>query len=236
MAELNLMSQIVDDDSAYFLKMFDIDCVSPKDINDVINSLDPNEDLTINIASPGGMVDPAQVMFSAISNISKTHPTTCNIVGTAASSATLVAMAASIINISPAGMMMIHKASCDISNANSDDLQGVTQMMDETDQMIANIYQKRTGLPEDQLLQMMSDTTWMNAQSCVKNGFADGIMDMSNAQEQEAVMTNSVGRLISAKSIKKMKALIEKSDKLDQSEDETKTNDKQAIIREALGY
>ncbi|USS86488.1 Clp protease ClpP [Fructilactobacillus cliffordii] len=210
MAEINVFGPIVDDETAAIYNFFDVACVSPQSVSDQLNEVEPDEDITVNIASDGGIAESAQKMYTDISLAAQTHQVTCQITGMAASAATIVAMACPVINISPSGMMMIHKASCDFGNINADDMAQYMNQLDETDKSIVGLYQKRTGLDENTLLKMMSDTTFMNAQTCVQKGFADAIMDLSSTNKKTAMVTNSLGGFANDKTISRMAEIMKR--------------------------
>lgn len=192
------------------------DSVAPSDVESVIAESDEDEPLEVDISSDGGVVTAATEIYSML----KAHkgPVTVNIQGLAASSATIIAMAGDTVNISPVGQMMIHKASV-LTQGNADDLRSTSEALDATDQTIINAYQIKTGLKRDELLKMMSDTTWLTAQDAVDKGFADSITDGSD-EDVTPLLTNSgndrvtMMNTINHKIINKIKPLLDENKKL----------------------
>src|SRR5699024_11827041 len=83
--------------------------------------------------------------------------------GMAASAATIIAEACDHLIISPAGQMMIHKAST-AGVGNSDDFTHTAGVLNTTDRTIASIYQSKTGKSEDEILNLMKQETYLTAQ------------------------------------------------------------------------
>ena len=139
-----------------------------------VNSLNVNT-LHVRINSPGGDVFTARAMQTALSQ----HP--ANVVvhvdGLAASAATFLAMAASEVRISTGAFFMIHKG-WSFCMGNSDDMIQQSKLLDTIDQTICDDYSKRTGMSPDQVMTMMTEETWLDAEQAVSHGFADVLCEL----------------------------------------------------------
>ncbi|AAP58675.1 8R [Xanthomonas phage Xp10] len=137
-----------------------------------LNEIGPG-DITVNIDSPGGD------MFAglAIYNLLLAHKgrVTVNVIGRAASAASVIAMAGDQINMHPSAFIMIHNCHL-VVGGNSKELAEVSEMMKPFDSAMADIYVARTGMSKDTIVQMMDAETWMSAEESVKLGFADSIV------------------------------------------------------------
>ncbi|WP_423811725.1 ATP-dependent Clp protease proteolytic subunit, partial [Pseudomonas aeruginosa] len=71
-------------------------------------------------------------------------------------------MAGNTVRMSPTSQMMIHKALVS-TVGNSDDLEHESGVLNSIDESIAAAYELKTGLSQTDILQMMSNETWMNA-------------------------------------------------------------------------
>ncbi|WP_242863174.1 head maturation protease, ClpP-related, partial [Clostridium botulinum] len=100
---------------------------------------------------------------------------TGKIVGLAASATSVIAMGCDILKISPTAQLMIHRASM-ISAGNSEDFAKGAEVLEGIDKSIANAYILKTGLKQDELLDMMSKETWLDAKTAKEKGFADEIL------------------------------------------------------------
>lgn len=186
--KIKITGDIVDNDTALMYDFFGMSCTSPKTVNavldddddtDIDTDIDPDvdpgdfEDVVVDIASNGGDVYAGSEIYTALRSY-KGH-VTVNVLGLAASAASVIAMAGDTVNISPTAQMMIHKA-WSVTQGNADDHEHEAEILDGIDQSIVNAYVDKTGLDRNKILQMMQNETWMTAQDAVSKGFADGIM------------------------------------------------------------
>lgn len=182
MPKIPIKGDIVDNETASFYQSFDIACAYPQAVEDALKQANGN-DITVEIASNGGDVFAGSEIYSLLKAYQGN--VTVNIVGLAASAASMIAMAGDKVNISPTAQLMIHKA-WSMTQGNSDDLNHESQVLDSIDQSIVNAYVAKTGLDADKIMQMMSNETWLNAKQAVDNGFADEIMFVDDKQPQFA--------------------------------------------------
>lgn len=131
-------------------------------------------DVTVYINSPGGDVFAGAAMYAAL--MDHPHRVTVKIMGIAASAASVVAMAGDEVLISPVGYLMIHDP-WSIVAGNARELEKEAQVLREIGEGILSAYQKKTGLPTEQLEQLLREETYMNAQSAIELGFCDGLWD-----------------------------------------------------------
>lgn len=150
-------------------------------------------DVIVNINSPGGLFGDGVAMHTMLEE----HPgkVIVNVLGIAASAATLPAMAADEIRISTAGAMMIHNAQA-LVDGDWHTMQEALNRLKEHDDAIRRIYAKRTGQSEAKLATMMRPLTgtWMWGKDAVTNGFADSVLG------EEAVVKNEETAQYKAKS------------------------------------
>jgi ATP-dependent Clp protease protease subunit len=124
--------------------------------------------LTIN--SPGG--DAFEGI--AIYNLLRDYPgaVTVNVLGLAASAASIIAMAADKILIGEAAFLMIHSG-WGVVMGNRNDMRQFADVLDQLDTSVAGLYARRSGMPAADILAMMEKETWMNGAEAVRLGFAD---------------------------------------------------------------
>ena len=132
-----------------------------------------NGDITVWINSPGGDC----VAAAQIYNMLKDYPgkVTVKIDGIAASAASVIAMAGDETYVSPVSMLMIHNPST-IAIGDHTEMEKAIEMLDEVKESIINAYVLKTGLTRARLSHLMDAETWMNANTAVELGFADGII------------------------------------------------------------
>lgn len=206
MKTIDIKGAVVDDDTAAFYSFFGMSSVSPSDVSQVLNDGN-DDDVQVNIASNGGDVFAASEIFTMLKSSSAT--VTVNIQGLAASAASVIAMAGDKVNISPTAQIMIHQAAVAVGG-NKDDLAHEATVLDGIDQSIALAYAQKTGMSEDDLLNMMAQETWLTATDAVDKGFADEIMFV---EDNQPAFANDVGAIVPKTAVNKLLNLISKSER-----------------------
>ena len=149
------------------------DYTSPKKVKAQLKDCAFSNDLIVNVSSGGGDVFAASEIYTMLRDSGK--KVTVNIQGLAASAASVISMAGDTVRISPTAQIMIHKASNGIQG-NADGMSHNANVLDGIDKSIAAAYVAKTGMKESDLIQMMSNETWLTAKDAVDKGFADEIM------------------------------------------------------------
>jgi Protease subunit of ATP-dependent Clp proteases len=133
-----------------------------------------NRDLTVRINSPGGD------MFEgiAIYNLLRAHPArvTVEVLGWAASAASIIAMAGDDIRMGLGSFMMVHNA-WGVVIGNRHDMREAATLFEQFDAAIADIYQARTGMERAEIERLMDAETFMTAAQAVESGFANAVGD-----------------------------------------------------------
>lgn len=216
----------MDNDTGEFFDYFGMSSVYPKKVQQAIENDEDNE-IILDVASNGGDVFSASEIYTMLKSSGKNI--VVNIQGLAASAASVISMAGNTVNISPTAQLMIHKASV-VGAGNADDFEHEAKVLNGIDESIASAYELKTGMKQEDLLQMMANETWLNAKEAVDKGFADNIM-FSN-DEEEIVVTNSISHLPSKQAINKFKNLIAKEKIRNEKQTVSLREQKLAILRE----
>lgn len=147
--------------------------------------------VTIWLNSPGGDV----VAAARIYNMLLDYPgkVTVNIDGIAASAASVIAMAASTVAMSPVSMLMIHNPAT-LAMGDKTELSRALDMLESVKDSIINAYQLKTGLSRAKLSKLMDAETWMDATAAIDLGFANEILTSKQApapdEDDEPTKTN----------------------------------------------
>ena len=140
-------------------------------------------DVTVKVNSPGGD------MFEgiAIYNLLREHPAkvTIDVMGWAASAASIIAMAGDEIRMGLGTFMMVHNA-WGVVVGNRHDMRDAAKLFDGFDAAIADIYEARTGMKRAAVQKLMDAETFMGPSEAVTNGFADLVMNDLTADSGEA--------------------------------------------------
>ena len=156
------------------------DEVTPKAFRDDLYA--EEGDITLWVNSPGGNVFAAAEIYTML----RDYPgnVTVRIASIAASAASVVAMAGSLVQISPTGMLMVHDPST-IAMGNARDMEKAITTLNEVKESIINAYAFKTGLSRNRISKLMSDETWLNAKKAVELGFADEILFENKPKPEE---------------------------------------------------
>lgn len=130
------------------------------------------KNLVIWINSNGGSCPAASVIYSALMEHKKTGGRVIAKINTAISAASVVAMAADEIKMSPTGIMMIHNP-WTVAEGEVKDMQKAIEILSQVKETIINAYQHKTGKTRKEISDMMDAETWMSASRAIELGFAD---------------------------------------------------------------
>ena len=190
MKTVTINGDIICNDMKWIYDWLEYESCCPADVKNVIAELtDENEELKVIINSPGGDVQAGQEIYSILKDI-KNH-VTINVQSIAASAASMIAMAGDTVKMSPVALLMIHNAST-CTSGDYRDMQHTADVLQTVNTAIMQAYIAKTGKTEDELKDMMDRETWLTANQCLENGFADEIIK----DEKQSIITNAIiGRL-----------------------------------------
>lgn len=129
----------------------------------------------LRINSPGGSATDGAAIRSLVRSFAEQQHATVSVEihGIAASAASAIAMAGDQILMAPDALLMIHNP-WSIAVGDSADMQHVADVLEKHEQAYATTYADRTGLPVEEIRDLMSAETWMTASEAIDKGFADG--------------------------------------------------------------
>lgn len=170
--KIKLNGPVVSGGNSWIYNWLGIETISPQR---VISELEKasGDDVELYINSGGGSVPAGSEIYTALmeyrgKKISK-------ITGMAASAATFFVLASDEVYVSPLAQMMIHNASTYTEGDKTAHASNL-ELLEGVDKAIAKVYQSKTKLPDNEVLELMKKTTWMNAEKSVQLGFANGIL------------------------------------------------------------
>lgn len=170
--KINVKGPIISNDDQWIYDLFDIEATSPSAVQKQLDAAG-GEDIEVVINSGGGSVFAGSEIYTAL----KSHPSnvTTQVVGLAASAASVIAMAGNKVIMAPTAQLMIHNVSA-FGAGDYRDLEHTAGILKNANQSIANAYMLKTGMSQDELLSMMDDETWMTSQQALEKGFIDEVM------------------------------------------------------------
>lgn len=153
-------------------------------LSDFLNELETyknKSNVTFRINSPGGEVFAGVTIRNRMAELKGTVTTIVD--GLSASAASIIAQGATPGHrkVCNGSLTMIHGAASMLwGYYNANEMKDELKEINAIDKSIAEIYAKCTGLEQDRIKTMMSNTTWMSAQEAIDNGFADEIVETDN--------------------------------------------------------
>ena len=138
--------------------------------------------ITVWINSPGGDCVAAAQIYNMLMDYK--GDVTVKVDGIAASAASVIAMAGTKVLMSPVSMMMIHNPAT-IAFGDEGDMKKAIAMLSEVKESVMNAYEIKTGMDRGKISRLMDNETWMDAHKAVELGFADGILQRENRQDEE---------------------------------------------------
>lgn len=146
--------------------------VTPNRIAAALRSIG-EKPVTVQINSPGGNFFDGLAIY----NMLRQHPetVTVQVLGIAASAASIIAMAADEIQIAKAGLMMVHNTQW-LAIGDRHIMTEVADQMAIFDDTLAGLYADRTAGDKGDIAALMDAETFMNGEDAVERGFADALL------------------------------------------------------------
>jgi len=124
--------------------------------------------------SPGGSVFDGMSIYNILSSVR--NKLTVEVVGLAASIASVIALAGDKLIMAEGSYLMIHNPWTMMAGG-SEELRKAADILDKMKKDYSKIYAEKTGMETGEIEKLMADETWMTADEAVENGFADETTD-----------------------------------------------------------
>jgi len=146
------------------------EALSAKDFSKELKSLpDTVNTIEVRINSGGGDVFDGVTIYNRL----KQHKAKIIVYidGLAASIASVIAMAGDEIIMSEGSLLMIHKP-WTVAMGDSKDFENTISRLDDVEEQLLSIYQRKTKIDRNELRSMLAAETWLDADQAVDMGFA----------------------------------------------------------------
>ncbi len=165
-AELTMYAPIEDEESWWY------DSVTPKGVMRALNNLGKISEITVRINSNGGSAFAGLAIYQYL----KDHDAKIiiKVDGIAASAASIIAMAGDEIVMGVGAMLMVHNP-WTVAAGEAKDFRDTADFLDKVSESLISVYQERTGKDENELREMLNNTTWLTADEAISTGFADRV-------------------------------------------------------------
>lgn len=153
--------------------------VTPNRIAAALRSIGPRP-VTVQINSPGGNFFDGLAIYNMLRGHSE--EVTVQVLGMAASAASIIAMAGDTIQVAKAGMMMIHNTQS-IAIGDRHTMAEMVAAMEVFDATLAGLYADRTGTDAAEIARMMDAETFIAGSDAVASGFADDLLPADQVEK-----------------------------------------------------
>lgn len=182
--------------------------ITASDVHNILEHAN-GEDVTFNVNSGGGSVFEASEIYTLFNSYQ--GKVVVNVTGLAASAASYMILGADEINISKSAQIMIHKPSS-FTDGDSLDHKRTLNLLNSTEESIANLYTAKTGIPKDKIIQMMLEETWLTADKAKELGFVDNIINDDSIVDVKNIVASYNNEM---KKLKAIKDVVNKGEEME---------------------
>lgn len=150
------------------------DSVTLADFKKEFDAVKDRDSIKLMINSPGGDVWDGMAIYNLISSVRQ--KVTVEVLGLAASIASIIALAGKELVMGEGSYFMIHKP-WSFAMGTSADLRKDADLLDKVEGQMLAIYSQHTDLTEDEVTAAMADETWYTASEAVDAGFATEVIE-----------------------------------------------------------
>lgn len=137
---------------------------------------DTVKQLEVYIDSPGGSQSAGMEVYQRLHDFPA--PVTVTIGSNAKSAASVIMCAGDTVRVHPSSVVMIHKGWRPvIENMNADDMRECIKDLDISDAQMAKVYSLKSKKTTEEILQAMSETTYLVGREAVDYGLADFVIE-----------------------------------------------------------
>lgn len=148
--------------------------IGPKEFKERFDEIKDAASIKLLLNSPGGSVFDGMAIYHLLEK--ERDRLEVEVVGLAASIASIVALAGSRMTVAKGAYYMIHNP-WTLVMGGAEDLRKTADTLDKLKADFVSIYRDWSGLEEPAIVEMMDAETWMTSAEAVANGFAEGEED-----------------------------------------------------------
>ena len=181
---IELYGDVVSDEYDWLYSLFQIPHCCPKNVRDALKKLPEDEDLIIEVNSPGGDVWAGFEIYGLLQKIA--GRTEAHIIAKAASAATTITSACSRVLASPVAQFMIHQPSAYGGWMNNEGARQLQNFLDSIRASIINGYVVKSGGKANRKTfeKLVDQSTYMPIQDAIDLGLVDGYLDTDKEADE----------------------------------------------------
>lgn len=210
MARIDIRGKLIPNDYKWFYDYFEEDSTCPKDVKKILDAAAEGEGLEVYVNSPGGVISVGSEIYTLLRAAKESRGLKIYITGEACSAASVIAMAG-YCEMSPTALMMVHCVST-LASGNHAAMEHTAEVLRIADRALCTAYMEKSGMTEQEALEMMERETWLTAQRAVDCGLVDAVMfEETGAGEETVLAAGNAFHLPTKAQMERVKKLIGES-------------------------
>ena len=196
---------MIPNDYKLYYDWFGEDSTCPRDVQKVLDAVVVGDEIEVYINSPGGVIDVGSEIYTLLRAQENVK---IYITGEACSAASIVAMSG-YCEMSPTALMMVHCVSSG-ARGNHSAMEHMAEVLRTADRALCTAYVAKTGMTEEEVLELMEHETWLTAEQARERGLIDAIM--FEEQEVMPLVAGPLFALPGKEQMEKVKRMMEEAD------------------------
>lgn len=201
--KINIRGVMIPNSYKWYYDFFGEDSTCPNDVQKILDSFQPGDEVDVYINSPGGVIDVGSEIYTLLK--SQKESVHIYITGEACSAASIVAMSG-YCEMSPTALMMVHCVSGGV-RGNHKIMEHMGEVLRTADKALCTAYMDKAGMSEEDALKMMEQETWLTAQQAKDRGLIDKIMFEEQEPEAELLVNGLIFNLPTQEQMEKVRML-----------------------------
>ena len=203
---IDVRGNIIRNDYKWFYDYFGEDSTCPRDISKVLDQAADGDDVDVYISSPGGEIASGSEIYTLLRKASERVNLKIHVTGEACSAASVIACAGPS-EMAPTALMMVHCVST-YMGGNHADMEHAAEILRTADRALCTAYTAKSGMTEEEALDMMEHETWLTARQAKDRGLIDEIMFEETAAAP-LVASGALFRYPTQEQMDKVRAMME---------------------------
>lgn len=206
MPRIDIRGVMIPNDYKWFYDWFEEDSTCPRNVQKVLDAMLDGDDLDVYINSPGGVIDVGSEIYTLLRDAGQRCNLKIHVTGEACSAASVAAMAG-YCEMAPTALMMVHCVSTSRVSGNHSVMEHTAEMLRTADQAMCSAYTAKTGMTEQEALDMMEHETWLTAQQAKDRGLIDAVM-FEEQEEETPLVAGPMFKLPSKEQMAQVRKLM----------------------------
>ncbi len=207
--KINIRGVIIPNDYKWYYDWFEEDSTCPADVSKVLDAVNPGDEIEVYINSPGGVIDVGSEIYTLLRAAAARNDVKIYITGEACSAASVIACAA-YCEMAPTALMMVHCVSTRAAG-NHTAMEHMALRLRTADEALCTAYTAKTGMTQEEALDMMEKETWLTAEQAKEKGLIDAVM--FEEEEELPLVAGPLFVLPSQEQMDRVRAMEQRNDR-----------------------